>query len=277
MKGDNCVPTAGAYSRFIENVIKHLDLLEDMFANLRQKCYAIFPEFGKYLAIDGKAVPSYAQSSGDKKKKDGTNDLRGDSDADWGNHGHFNKLKEKVKVWFGYTIHLIADTQYELPVYFKVTKASESEVRNAHRMIDEISDNNPKILEKREYFTADRGYDDGKLIEKLEDNGSSHVIDIRNCWHTLPETTIPLKTGRRIFTSVPRDSMKWEKLYDMRSAIERVNSRLDNMFGFERHTIRGLKKMTFRVTLAYFLMLVFAVAMAETGRPDKIRSFLTAA
>jgi hypothetical protein len=64
---------------------------------------------------------------------------------------------------------------------------------------------------------------------------------------------------------------------ELMSALERVNSRLDNMFGFENHTIRGIKKMSFRVTLAYVLMLAFAVAMVRAGKGDKIRSFLSAA
>lgn len=329
--GDECVPKAGVYSRFIENVMKHLDLIEEMFSSIRKRCYEVFPDFGKYLAVDGKAVPSFAVKKSEKKRSDGLDDRRGEHDADWGNHSHYNKLKEVVKKWFGYSIHLIADTKYELPIYFKVTKASESEVVNAHKMIDEIGEKNPEILEKCGYFTGDRGYDDAKLISKLESYDVSPVIDIRNCWQAPPDTTrslekdmrithtfdgkvfcscghdgkekqmvcrgyekdrraikygcparyygiscpckdeckipkeirIPLKTNERIFTPVPRDSRKWEKLYDMRSAIERVNSRLDNLFGFEMHTIRGIKKMTFRVTLAYLLMLVFEIGRAH--------------
>ena len=49
------------------------------------------------------------------------------------------------------------------------------------------------------------------------------------------------------------------------------------MFCFEKHTIRGIKKMTFRVTLAFVLMLAFAIAMTEANKEDKIRAFLTAA
>ena len=95
---------------------------------------------------------------------------------------------------------------------------------------------------------------------------------------TIPKDfRIPLETDSRIFTSVPRDSLKWKKLYNKRSSIERVNSRLDNMFCFEKHTIRGIKKMTFRVTLAFVLMLAFAIAMTEANKEDKIRAFLTAA
>ncbi|MBQ9631082.1 MAG: hypothetical protein IJR49_05810 [Treponema sp.] len=91
------------------------------------------------------------------------------------------------------------------------------------------------------------------------------------------EFRIPLEIDRRIFTPVPRNTLKWQKLYNMRSGIERVNSRLDNMFDFEKHTIRRIKKMTFRVTIAYILMLAFAIAMTEASKEDKIRSFLTAA
>ena len=345
LKGEDCIPKAGAYSRFIANILKHTDLLEEIFTQLVKRCGKLLPDFGKYLGADGKAIPSYAIKKSDRKTKGGTEDRRGDSDADWGNHSHYSKLKEIVKVWFGYTVHLIADTKYELPVFFKVTKASESEVVTLHGMIDEIAEKRPEILKKCEYFSGDKGYDDVKLINKLEGHGISPVIDIRNCWQTSEETTrplesdmrithtfngkvfcscgydgtekkmicrgyekdrkaikygcpakyygitcpdmetctipkdfrIPLKTNPRIFTSVPRDSYKWKKLYNMRSALERINSRTDNMFGFEKHTIRGLKKMTFRVMLSYILMLAFAVAMTEANRQNEMRAFLSAA
>ena len=309
-RGDECVPTAGAYSRFIANIMKHLDVLEKMFEQLRDKCYEVFPDFGKNLGVDGKAISSFGKNKSTVKRKNGEKDRRGDGDANWGVHSHYNKLKEVVKKWFGYTVHLIAETQYELPVYFKVTKASESEIVKAHEMIDEIKIKNSELLEKCECLTGDRGYDDSKLIKKLDEHEISPVIDIRNCWQTPPETTkalekeirithtfdgkvfcseqttgkekrmvcrgyekdrkaikygcpakyygvtcackesctipkdfrIPLKTDNRIFTSVPRDSLKWKKLYNKRSSIERVNSRLDNMFCFEKHTIRGIKK-----------------------------------
>ena len=66
-----------------------------------------------------------------------------DGDEDWGNHSHYNHLKKAEKTWFGYTVHLIADTEYELPVSFRVTKASESEVVNARGMIDDIGKDIP--------------------------------------------------------------------------------------------------------------------------------------
>jgi hypothetical protein len=61
---------------------------------------------------------------------------------------------------------------------------------------------------------------------------------------------IPLAEDRRIFTPIDRASYQWEKEYDKRTSVERVNSRLDVSFGFELHTIRGMAKMKLRCGLA---------------------------
>lgn len=55
---------------------------------------------------------------------------------------------------------------------------------------------------------------------------------------------VPMEMDRRRFVPVPRDSYKWKRLYRGRTAVERVNSRLDVSFGFERHFIRGMQKMS---------------------------------
>lgn len=60
---------------------------------------------------------------------------------------------------------------------------------------------------------------------------------------------IPIREDRRIFIPVERSSYKWNRLYHKRSAVERIGSRLDVSFGFERHSIRGLAKMRMQCTL----------------------------
>ncbi|HBT47554.1 MAG TPA: DDE transposase, partial [Peptococcaceae bacterium] len=52
---------------------------------------------------------------------------------------------------------------------------------------------------------------------------------------------------------------RWQELYKKRTAVERVNSRLDQSFGFEQHFIRGLKKMSLRCALALAVMLAMAL------------------
>lgn len=83
---------------------------------------------------------------------------------------------------------------------------------------------------------------------------------------------IPLDTNRRTFTPLPRHTPSWQRHYDRRSAVERVNSRLDVSFGFERHYIRGIKKMTFRTAFALVIMLALAVGWIEAGHPERMRS-----
>jgi len=88
---------------------------------------------------------------------------------------------------------------------------------------------------------------------------------------------IPLHENERIFTPVPRSSYKWQTLYDKRSSIERVNSRIDVSFGFERHFIRGLTKMKLRCGLALSIMLAIAVGRIRQEQPELMRSLVKAA
>jgi hypothetical protein len=88
---------------------------------------------------------------------------------------------------------------------------------------------------------------------------------------------IPLKEDRRIFTPVARSSYKWKTLYDKRTSAERVNSRIDVSFGFERHYIRGLSKMRLRCGLALSVMLAIAVGRLRQNRPELMRSLVKAA
>lgn len=85
---------------------------------------------------------------------------------------------------------------------------------------------------------------------------------------------IKIDEDRRIFTPMARCSYTWQDKYDRRTAVERVNSRLDVSFGFEEHTIRGLKKMTLYCSLALIVMLVMAVGRIKEGQMDKIRSLV---
>ena len=88
---------------------------------------------------------------------------------------------------------------------------------------------------------------------------------------------IPLETNRRTFTPQARDSNTWDREYKHRSAIERVNSRIAGSFGFERHFIRGIKKMRARTGLALVVMLAVAVGRIHANQSDHLRSLVTPA
>jgi hypothetical protein len=88
---------------------------------------------------------------------------------------------------------------------------------------------------------------------------------------------IPMEIDNRIFTPVARSSYRWKKIYKNRTAVERVNSRLDVSFGFERHYIRGLKKMKTRCGIALCIMLAMALGRIREKQKGLMRSLVKAA
>ena len=192
-EGLEAVPESWAYSRFLKNLIKHEEEIDALFDDLVEKVKGELDDFGKYLAVDGKAINSHANG----KKRDVVGkeeDGRRDTDADWAKKVYRGVREDgttwkKVKSWFGYKLHLVVDAKYELPVSYSVTKASVAEMPVAHELFKKIKEGHPEIIERCEYGIGDRGYDDGKLIEKLwGDYGIKPVIDIRDMWKDEEET-----------------------------------------------------------------------------------------
>jgi hypothetical protein len=185
------VPPAWVYSRFLAKLQEkeYIELVKEVFEALVRKCYEELPGFGKEVGADGKAIPSFAVEEGSIP-----GDRRGEHDADWGKHEHFHQTEngevvKKVKKWFGFTVHLLAETNYELPIAFELTKASRNETTVLHEMLNSLSRNKIEILDTCRVFTADRGYDDTKLIEKLwQTYAIKPVIDIRNMWKDSDKT-----------------------------------------------------------------------------------------
>ncbi len=64
-------------------------------------------------------------------------------------------------------------------------------------------------------------------------------------------------------------------MYNKRSAVERVNSRMDESFGFEKHFIRGAKKMKVRCGLALIVMLGMAYGRVRQKQYERLRSLVT--
>ena len=350
LKGEGAVPPVWVYTRFLTLLMRHTAQVQGMFEVLVEQLRQVLPNFGRTLAVDGKAIQSHGN-----KRKDNTEaqaDGRRDLDADVGVKTYQGKredgsLWKTVKSWFGYKLHLVVDAEYELPVAFEVTKASVAEQPQARELFRELAGKHPELVQGCDCVLGDRGLDDGELIKQLWDEyGIKPVIDIRNCWQqpdgadtkVVPGTTnvtydykgtvfcscpltgevremayggfekdrgalkyrcpaqhygvdckgrgecplassirIPLSEDRRVFTPVARSSYAWKREYKKRTAVERVNSRLDVSFGFENHFIRGQKKMKLQVTLALVVMLAMALGRVKEKQQEKMRSLVAAA
>jgi hypothetical protein len=87
---------------------------------------------------------------------------------------------------------------------------------------------------------------------------------------------LTLSEDRCIFTPLVRSSYAWKRIYKKRTAVERINRRLDFSIGFERHFIRGLQNMKLRCALALYGMLAMDLKGKEKQQ-DKISSLVKAA
>jgi hypothetical protein len=95
--------------------------------------------------------------------------------------------------------------------------------------------------------------------------------------HISDNIRIDIQSNRRVFTPLARSSYKWKTMYNKRGAVERVNSRLDESFGFEKHFIRGIKKMKVRCGLALIVMLGMAYGRVKEKHYEQMRSLVTSA
>ncbi len=176
--GAEAVPSKSAYNRFLTTLLAREPLIRDMFNSLVKELMILFPKFGVNIAGDGKAIQSLGKPS---KKKDG--DKRREKDADWGVKKYCGvdesgKAWEKVKSWFGFRLHLIAEADAELPVAYTVTPASTGEQPVMDELFIELAQVHPELIERCDHTMFDKGYDSKDRISVLwEKYGIKGVID----------------------------------------------------------------------------------------------------
>jgi hypothetical protein len=101
------------------------------------------------------------------------------------------------------------------------------------------------------------GYDKQKKCLQYSHEGKTYKIYISH--------------DERVFLPIARDSDKFKRIYKGRTAVERLNGRLDRDYMFEEHCLRGLKKMTLMVGLSMIIMNGMAIGKLKNGK-EKIRS-----
>ena len=84
------------------------------------------------------------------------------------------------------------------------------------------------------------------------------------------------QANRRILPPTPHGAGGWRRGYAKRSALERINARLDDGHRFGIHTIRGKAKMTARVGLALGVMMALALGSVKADARRRMRSLVRA-
>jgi transposase, IS5 family len=83
------------------------------------------------------------------------------------------------------------------------------------------------------------------------------------------QVRVELKTDFRRFAPVYPRSKKWKRLYNGRTAVERVNSYLKEVLRLERHCLRGLKAINLRITLAAITLNIRTIILLRAANRAK--------
>ena len=174
------VPSASTLSRFLRRLVKHQELLEECIDDLVRRFAALASGFGESVAVDSTDIHAYSRG-----KKQGASD----PDASWGVKGskegrskgrkgtgsQGNKKDQRdLYYWFGYKLHLLVDTRYEVPIAAIVTTAKEADTNHLEPLLDKRDGLLPGVI--LEVSVADAAYDDTDNIRTIKERGALPII-----------------------------------------------------------------------------------------------------
>ena len=250
----NRVPSEDAFSRFFGRLADLGEEVDRLHASVIAQIMELDPEVGKHVAVDSTAINAWAN---------GNRSQPADPDATWGCKGH--KVKGQSAWWFGYKEHLAVDTRAELVLAYRTTTAKESDSLNLKPLLEQLDGLLPQgwleaVMADSGYDSQDNHeaiWARGALpVIDHNDRGwgpppgytkeGCPLCDCRRPMRFLGRDRAYVKYGSgegctcrdgklirrwridenpRLHPPLPRHTKKWQRLYDERTAVERVNSR----------------------------------------------------
>lgn len=300
------LPHRVTFNRFMDRLELHQDLIQWCIDQVLNKLHEILPNFGSIVAVDATDVHSHSDcdrkpvsdreagfvikegATGHRKKWAWGYKLHLVADAIYelpiamsvtpGNAREMAELMPLLRAaraglpWFspGY---IIADKGYDDHKNFEdIIKEFDAEPIIKTRMEVPVfgTPAQPFCLGKLplvyrscdknkglQYQCPERA---GKATCPLPEKCPLKIIWIR-----------PVHDYRRFGYRVARNTEEWQNLYNHRTAIERINSRLKYERRLDSHCFRQLGKIAFHCSLAVLSLLAGALAKAQKQQLDEIR------
>ena len=238
------IPTKFAYSRFMRKLSqpKYVVMVKNIMRSLTRSLYETLPDFGKSVAIDSTDLKAW--SNGAKKPV-------ADPDATWA-----AKLDTsgKKKFYYGYKLHLLADTQYEIPIAANVATASIHDSRMASHVLSQARFTYSKF--RPQYIICDAGYSSQKLTHLIKRQYRAEPI---------------IKVNKAHKKSLFVETKEWKALYGRRSSIERLFGRLKCYRRLNNVTVRRIQKVTVHCLLSLIVVQAHALHSATSNQVSSIR------
>ena len=233
------IPSKFAYSRFLHKLQErnNVVVIKNIMRTLTRKCYEVFPDFGKSVAIDATGLKAW--SNGSKTHKS-------DPDAGWVIKADSNGKRKFV---WGYKMHLMVDTTHEIPITANVTKGNIADVRQATPLLSQARYIYGKF--RPEYVICDAGY------------SSQHLRRvIKSQWKARPVIKAPKHHKKWVGDETP----EWQLIFNRRTAVERVFGRMKNHRRLNNVTVRHRRKATVHSLIPVIVTQAAALASPETPR-----------
>jgi transposase len=238
IQNPDAIPSKFAYSRFVHKLQRRKPgtFVKNVMRELTRRCYETFPDFGKSVAID--ATDLKAWSNGRKKHLS-------DKDAGW-------VIKPdtagKPKFVWGYKMHLMVDTKYEIPMTANITKGNTADIRGATPLLSQA-----RFIGKfyPDYVICDAAYSSTRLRRLIK-------------WQWKGEPIIRAPKNHKKW--IGEETPEWQLIFNRRTAIERVFSRMKNHRRLNNITVRHLRKVTVHSIIPVIVTQAVALAFPDTPR-----------
>ncbi len=202
-----------------------------IFSKVRRSSSKILKEFYEimiYQKMKGKQVRLAAIDSTDIQAFSSD-----DKDAKYGHRTPSKKeqrtLKDSSKtLFFGYKLHAVADAKTEIPIAVEIAPANHHDKTFFHRLYKIVKETFNIHMNPNTKFLADSGYDSTDIYRKLYRDNVKPLIAIN---------------GRGFYKStIPKDPE-----YGRRWAVERMFSRLKEVFGLSKNRFVGIEKVSVHI------------------------------
>ena len=235
------IPHESALSRFFAKLSNRstLKLLKDVSRSLVRQCYEALPAFGERVAVDSTTLRAW--SNGGKPRKS-------DRAAAW-------SVKEgsqgKTEYVFGYKLHLMVDTESELPISATINPGNVHDVQRGTHLLSEARVTHPAFRPR--FLMADTAYSSKKFIDAISyQYRATPVID-------------PNARHKKIIAAQDEamDATERKVLYKQRVAVERAFSRLKGQRSLNSIRVGGIWKVRVHCYLSLIAMQAVYTASHE--------------
>jgi IS5 family transposase len=307
---DGRLPSRWTFNRFFSRLSEHRDLVQQCLDNLTAGLYDLLPGFGSDVAVDSTTVRTHSnphrQPVSDPEASWTAKSRRNDREKEWyfgyklhlavdatyelpigmrtttasrNDSPELLPLLRKAKSrfpWFTPT-SVIADAGYDSKancrgIYHGFGAKPIIQARNlerAHTMPTYNKDGVPYCLGRKlmEYMGTHPVYGHRYRCPRE----GCHLKKRKGVHYCDDEVWVQPEEDLRLIGPVARVSPEWKRLWSMRSAVERVNSRLKECRRLESHCFRGLRKVALHCLLSVLVLQALALVHAETGTLGGLR------